>query len=75
MSTASTWLAHSRDLASRNARPATAPTPGLFARLERSIALYRQRRAERLVAGFIESHGGRLTDSVERQIGDRALRS
>ena len=55
-----------------------APDSGLLAgtrsflhRLGAAIAASRQAQAERAIARFIESQGGRLTDEVEREISRR----
>jgi hypothetical protein len=47
-------------------------TPGLFQIVVAAIADSRRRRAEREIAAFIQRNGGRLTDSIERQIGEPA---
>jgi hypothetical protein len=46
---------------------------GLFARIADAIAAANQRRAEREIARFLSTHGGRLTDEVEREIERRFL--
>lgn len=53
-------------------------SPGIGARLRAALARFharlvaaRQAKAEREIARFIESRGGRLTDEVERQISQR----
>jgi len=42
--------------------------PTLFSRFYEALKRSRMRAAEREIARFIERRGGRLTDSVERQI-------
>ena len=49
------------------------PKRGLFARLLDAIMESRQRQAEREIARPIELRGGKLTDSLEFQISQRAL--
>jgi hypothetical protein len=46
----------------------TARGPGFFARLIASYRQARLRAAEREVARFIDTKGGRMTDSLEREI-------
>ena len=43
----------------------------LVATLARSARRQRQRAVERHIGEFVERRGGRLTDDVERQIGQR----
>ena len=57
--------------ASRAGAVAAAAKPGLFARLVAAAAASRQRKAERVIAAFIERRGGRMTDDLERQIESR----
>lgn len=45
--------------------------PGILRRLYQALHAYRQREADRQVAAFIARSGGRLTDSVERELADR----
>ena len=42
--------------------------PGFLARMLVSMQDAQMRRAEREIARFIETRGGRLTDTLERQI-------
>lgn len=52
--------------------PAAAPARVPFwRRAYKAMVAAQQRRAEREVAFYIEQHGGRLTDSLEREIADR----
>ncbi len=55
--------------------PATnpAPKPGLIRRLLATLFEARHRRAQRAVDEYIAQSGGRLTDSLEREIGERIL--
>jgi hypothetical protein len=43
----------------------------LFLRIVDAIGDTNRRKAEREIARFIALHGGRITDSVERSIGER----
>lgn len=43
-------------------------TPGLLARIVEALHAAQTRRAEREIARFIESRGGRMTDDLERKI-------
>lgn len=45
-----------------------AAKPGFLGRLVKSLQEARMRQAEREIARFIEVRGGRLTDTLERQI-------
>ncbi|MCW5692243.1 MAG: hypothetical protein KIT48_07750 [Pseudolabrys sp.] len=51
----------------------TARKPGLFSRLFDAVSASRERHAQRNVDAYIARRGYRLTDSVEREIGDRML--
>jgi len=41
---------------------------GFWQRLSNAIGKYRQRRAEREIARFIQGRGGHLTDELERDL-------
>jgi hypothetical protein len=47
------------------------PARSLFARIFDALIEARQRQADREVARLLEGYGGKLTDSVEREIIDR----
>jgi hypothetical protein len=50
------------------------PRPGLMRRLLRAFRAAQQRKAEyELGVWFVERHGGKFTDSVERRIEQRLL--
>ena len=66
MPAASTHLNHFI-IAEAPARAAEA-RPGLLSRLLRRFHDAQMRRAEREVARFIQNRGGRITDTIERQI-------
>ena len=51
--------------------PRQATRPGVWARLRAAIAAARLDRTEREIANYIEEHGGRLTDDIERRILSR----
>jgi hypothetical protein len=44
---------------------------GVLRRLYRAFRVHRQKEADRHIAAFIARSGGRLTDSVERELADR----
>jgi hypothetical protein len=46
---------------------------GFFARLMNGLAGFRQRQIEQQIGRMIELQGGKMTDSVERQIERRFL--
>jgi hypothetical protein len=48
-------------------------SPGILARIFAAIDRSRQRRAEQEAGRFIANHGGRLTDDIERQIGEQFI--
>ncbi len=50
------------------AAEATSPRKSFFRRVFDRLIEGRQRRADREIARFLESHGGILTDDMERQI-------
>jgi len=49
------------------------PKPGLLRRLFDTLFETRETRAQRAVDEYIAQSGGRLTDSLEREIGERIL--
>lgn len=49
------------------------PKPGLFARVVAAMIEQRQRQADHHIARYIERHGGKITDTVERGIESRIL--
>ena len=58
--------------------PVSAPARahrGILRRILAAIERSHQRRVEREAARFIASHGGRLTDDLERQLTEHFLRS
>ena len=55
------------------ARPTDRKREGFFARLARSLAGRRQRQIEDQIGHMVELQGGKMTDSVERQIERRFL--
>ena len=48
---------------------------GLLGRIYDAFHASRQRQADRDVAAYIQRSGGRLTDSVERELMERVSRS
>jgi len=50
------------------AQPRSTGLKGLFGAISSRIAASRQRRVDSEVGHFLESHGGHLTDDLERQI-------
>jgi hypothetical protein len=49
--------------------------PGILRRMAEALIDWRQRRADREVAAYIQRSGGRLTDSIERELMERVTRS
>jgi hypothetical protein len=47
---------------------ATAPRRGFWSRIFEGIARAQQRRAEREIVRFLATHGGLLTDDMEREL-------
>jgi hypothetical protein len=47
------------------------PRPGILSRLMAAIVASRRARAEAEIGRFIEAHGGRVTDDLEREISRR----
>lgn len=45
--------------------------PGFWRRAFDRMVAAQQRRAEREIAAYLKSHGGLLTDDMEREIGER----
>jgi hypothetical protein len=54
---------------------ATAPRKSIWRRFFDALVETQQRRADREIARFLESHGGLLTDDMERQIMANLSRS
>ena len=54
--------------AGTEAAAATAPRKSFWRRVFDRLVETQQRRADREIARFLESHGGLLTDDMERQI-------
>ena len=48
---------------------------GVFQRMAGAFMQWRQRKADREIAAYIERSGGHLTDSVERELMERVSRS
>ena len=53
-----------------SSRPAAAK-PGFLQRAYGRLVAARHRRAEQLIAHYIERQGGRMTDDLERKIANR----
>ena len=49
--------------------------PGVLRRMADAFMQWRQRKADREIAAYIERSGGHLTDSVERELMERVSRS
>lgn len=49
--------------------------PGVLRRMADALMQWRQRKADREIAAYIERSGGHLTDSVERELMERVSRS
>ena len=47
------------------------PRPGILARFLAAVTASRRARAEAEIGRFIEAHGGRVTDDLEREISHR----
>ena len=57
--------AHSGDRVTRR--------PGLLRRIYDAVDRSRQKQAERVVAAYLESTGGRFTDDIERRVTERLI--
>jgi hypothetical protein len=67
-------LTYSHDHVPAADRPGAAETsgrPGFWRRVFDRMVAAQQRRAEREIAVYLRSHGGLLTDDMEREISDR----
>jgi hypothetical protein len=58
-------------VAERANEAAASERPGFWRRAFDRMVAAQQRRAEREVAAYLNSHGGLLTDDMEREIGHR----
>ena len=47
--------------------------PGLLRRIYEAMHRSRQTQAERVVAAYLESTGGRFTDEIERRVTERLI--
>ena len=63
----STLTYPNREYAGREAAPAS-PRQPFWRRVYDAIMRSQQRRAERDIAAYLRSHGGLLTDDMEREI-------
>ena len=66
-------VASPRALALPKEKPARAPQRSLFSRFLRYIEEANMRRAEAEIARYLQSTGGKFTDSTEREIEQRYL--
>lgn len=72
-------IASRGDTFSKNSAGLKAPTQkaparrGLFRRMLDAVIAVRQRQADREIARFLQSRGGKLTDEAEREIAQRFL--
>ncbi len=57
--------------AERSTEAAANARPGFWRRVFERMVAAQQRRAEREIAAYLRSHGGLLTDDMEREIGER----
>jgi hypothetical protein len=65
----STLTYHTHDLAGSAGATATSPSrPSIWRRAYDALVASQQMRAEREVANYLASHGGLLTDDMEREI-------
>ena len=54
-------------------RGGTARRPGLLRRIYDAMLESRQKEAERVVAKYLQSTGGRFTDEIERRLTERLI--
>jgi hypothetical protein len=60
---------HTHDIAGSAGATATSkPGPSVWRRMYDALIASQQQRAEREVANYLSSHGGLLTDDMEREI-------
>ena len=59
--------------AERASDAAATERPGFWHRVFDRMIAAQQRRAERDIAAYLKSHGGLLTDDMEREIGERLI--
>jgi hypothetical protein len=57
----------------RPADPPTAARLGWLRRIYDAMFESRQKQAERAIAAYLESTGGRFTDSIERRVTERLV--
>ncbi len=57
--------------AERTSEAVATERPGFWRRVFDRMMAAQQRRAEREIAAYLKSHGGLLTDDMEREIGER----
>ncbi len=53
------------------ARRSAAPRRGFWRRLYDAVFQSRERQAERAIAAYLASTGGRFTDAIERELTER----
>lgn len=62
-----------RPTASADLRPTIGRRRGLLRRIVDALFESREKQAERAVAAYLESTGGRFTDAIERRLTDRLV--
>ena len=65
---------YTHQYAGTDAAAATSPRKSFWRRVFDRLIEGQQRRADREIARFLESHGGLLTDDMERQIMESLTR-
>lgn len=60
-----------RDLAAGTPSAAKIKQPSIWRRIFDAVSRSQQKRAEREIARYLASHGGVLTDDVEREMMER----
>ncbi len=72
-----TYLPHASEFTGCHGQKARGPVaasrPGLLRRVYDAVYWSRQKQAERVVAAYLESTGGRFTDDIERRITERLV--
>ena len=67
------YVSHALSPSTPVSTPATPARPGFFTRFFRAMHEARLRQAEREIALYLGRTGGKLTDSIEREIEQRFL--
>lgn len=68
-----TYAARPHEFIDCRAKEGPAHRPGWLRRIYDAVLESREKQAERAIAAYLETTGGRFTDSIERRITERLI--